>query len=101
MKRTWKPTASGILNIVVGVSGISLVMAISIGYQSLYGLAFLPLAIPPLVGGLYALRRRRWWVTLACSIIGFFPIGVAAIILIALSKDEFNKPVSKIVIVNQ
>jgi hypothetical protein len=54
MERTWKPTAAGILCIVVG------------------GILLIPLVVPgimPIVGGIYALRRRRWGVALAGSIV--------------------------------
>ena len=46
-----------------------------------------------IVGGTYALRRKKWGVALAGSIAAFFgqsPLGVAAIIFTALSKNEFE-----------
>ncbi len=51
-----------------------------------------------MTGGIYATHRRKWWLALAGAIasvlaaIPFFgplPVGVAAIILVALSRDEF------------
>lgn len=52
-----------------------------------------------LAGGIYATHRRQWWLALAGAIasvlaaIPFFgplPVGVTAIILVALSRDEFT-----------
>jgi len=51
------------------------------------------LAILTIAGGTYALRRRVWSVGLAGSIVAFFcswAIGIVAIVLIAISKKEFQ-----------
>jgi hypothetical protein len=45
------------------------------------------------VGGIYALRRKRWGLALAGSIAScftFFPCGVPAIIFVAIGKPEFS-----------
>ena len=47
----------------------------------------------PLLGGIYALQRKKWGLALAGSIVailGSTPLGIAATIFIALSKDEFE-----------
>ena len=47
-----------------------------------------------LIGGLYSLQRKRWGWSLAGSVastLGSTPLGIAAIIFIATSRDEFNK----------
>ena len=47
----------------------------------------------PLIGGIYALQRKKWGLALAGSIVailGLTPLGIAATILTALSKDEFE-----------
>jgi hypothetical protein len=52
--------------------------------------ALLVLAV---VGGIDALRRRNWGLALAAAIIVTLPfslLGVAAIVLLALSKEEFT-----------
>jgi hypothetical protein len=61
----------------------------------------IPLAlvsILALIGGIYALLRRMWGLALAGSIaailasiplLGGLPLGIAATILVALSRDEF------------
>jgi hypothetical protein len=46
-----------------------------------------------IVGGIYALQRKIWGLALAGSIAAFFPswiLGIAAIVLTALSKNEFE-----------
>jgi len=49
--------------------------------------------IVAIVGGLYAMQRKIWWLALAGSIAALFPfwfLGLAPLILIALSRDEFE-----------
>jgi hypothetical protein len=108
-KETWMPTTAGILDIIAGSCGIiaSLVFVFVGGI-----LRFVPdvptflfpiftaLAVPiaaigilAIVGGIYALRRKIWGLALAGSIAAFFPswiLGLTAIVLTALSKDEFK-----------
>jgi hypothetical protein len=81
MERTWKPKAAGILCIIAGI--ISLIPATIVGvFFGLWspvsdeiGLIFFAPLIPLLlfgiiqiVGGIYALRRRRWGLALVGSI---------------------------------
>ncbi len=52
-------------------------------------LAFTALAV---TGGIFALQRRRWALALTGAIIAALPfslLGIAAVVLLALSKDEF------------
>jgi hypothetical protein len=45
------------------------------------------------VGGIFAIRRKNWGLALAGAIAGtitFFPVGVPAIIFVALGKGEFE-----------
>jgi len=60
------------------------------------------LAIFPILGGLLALKRKMWGVSLACSIIGLFTLGLLfissglsliALILLIISKQEFQKKI--------
>jgi ABC-type dipeptide/oligopeptide/nickel transport system permease component len=49
------------------------------------------ISILAIIGGIYTLRRKNWGMALAGSIAAFFcscPLGIAAIILIVLSKNE-------------
>jgi len=51
------------------------------------------IALFALAGGIFALLRRKWTWSLICAIaatLSFILLGIPAIILIALSKDEFR-----------
>jgi hypothetical protein len=108
-KETWMPTTAGILDIIAGSCGL----LASLVFISLGGVArFIPdvptflfpiftaLSIPiaaigilAIIGGIYALRRKVWGLALAGSIAAFFPswiLGLTAIVLTALSKNEFD-----------
>jgi len=50
-------------------------------------------AVIPIIGGVFALQRRKWGWALAGSIIAIFAnliLGVLATIFVSLSKDEFE-----------
>ena len=118
---TWKSTAAGILNIVsgaislLGISGVIIIISTLRTSQffldSLYkaGLSWeidfvqailivlaIYLAVTgtlSLIGGLYALHRKRWGWVLAGSItstLGSTPLGIAAIVFTTISKNEFE-----------
>ena len=119
MEKTWMPTVAGILDIVAG--GLSLlglifvILGISVfaiaGSSGLscpvpmptpIGPAFviLIMAIPVLiadilaiVGGIYALKGKKWGWALTGSIaalIAFWPLGIAAIVFTVMSQKEFD-----------
>ncbi|MFC2034175.1 hypothetical protein ACFLTT_02070 [Chloroflexota bacterium] len=115
MEKTWKPTVIGILNIISGVFGLITVVMLTIGVSVIQWIPDIPGFVPgilwiiiiPLVivsilatiSGVYALQRRKWGWVLAGSIASVFastpilrmlPIGLASIILTALSKNEFD-----------
>ena len=92
MERTWKPIAAGILCVIAGVIGLIAAVAVValVGLWSLIsdeiGLTILAPLIPlilfgilPMVGGIYALRRRRWRLALAgsicCPLVAFAILG--------------------------
>lgn len=55
---------------------------------------FTLLGVLSVIGGIFALRRNNWGLALAGAIAGtivFFPVGVPAIVFIALGKGEFEK----------
>jgi hypothetical protein len=121
-QQTWKSTVAGVLNIVsgalslLGISGVIIVIAtlrssqffldafheagfsgLEIGFvQAVLVVVAVFMAIVgtlSLVGGLYALQRKRWGWALAGSIatiLGSTPLGIVAVIFIALSRDEFE-----------
>ena len=96
MKRTWKPTVAGIICIIAGTIGAITVIAVSV--MTLFLMAdnpearlsiddfivkvwmLAPIAVViPIAGGIYALRRRVWGLTLAgaiCALIVFTVAGV-------------------------
>lgn len=121
VKKTWMPTTAGILNIITG--GICAFMAIGIiiaffAVSSINLMLFLPPTEAPflmplvstilivilvlsiaravftIVGGVFALQRRKWGWALAGSIIAIlgntFILGILSTIFIAISKDEFK-----------
>ena len=54
----------------------------------------------PILGGILAIKRKMWGISIACSIIGIFSIGIfftsslfsfIAIIILFISKKEFQK----------
>ena len=109
VKKTWMPTVAGILDIVAGGLSLSVLFLFAIGpmiimplnagtfslnlslfFMVIPGLAIEALAI---VGGVFAIQRRKWRWALAGSIAAAMippPLGIAAIICIVLSKNEFK-----------
>ena len=111
MVKTRKPKIGGILVIISGVLGLLGAINYSVGFGNISGLGrgdippFIPsivlgmsipsiiIAIIALVGGIFAVQRKRWRWALAGSIsavLSFLLLGLPAIILIALSRDEFT-----------
>jgi hypothetical protein len=115
------PTAAGILNIVVGSFsiigflctiftiilinpdfwinwyshgpwGIDIVSFIKIMLWFVASITLI-MGLGALVSGVYALKRSKWGLTLAGSILAivlFMPLGVASTILIVLARHEFE-----------
>lgn len=119
--KTWKPTTAGILNIITGafnvLGAIGLIIAILVISDGTYIMRLLPpaeapflapmintilalalvitilQAVLPIIGGVFALQRKKWGWALAGSItaiLGLFPLGVASTILVSLAKAEFE-----------
>ena len=117
---TWKPTVAGILEIIDGAFSIMGFLVLLIGglvlstgaswagisnsdFEPLtagavgailivLSIVVLALAILELVGGISALQRKRWGLSLAGSIAAAIPgnlMGLLAVIFLAMSKDEF------------
>ncbi len=110
VKKTAKPMIAGILAIVsggfkllvlLGLIVASLVIPVSQGPIFVGNIAILTLIIAVLllilgilavVGGIYALQRKRYSLAFTGAIAAFLPfslLGLASIVLLALSKDEF------------
>jgi hypothetical protein len=80
MERTWKPIAAGILCIIDGLICVIPCILVAFfflfygwgvgaGWLTLAGALLVIVGIMPIVGGIYALRRRRWGLALAGSIL--------------------------------
>ena len=110
METTWKPTTAGILSIIAGVVGVifgillAVLGAVGGGILGMFGLPGLgalaagAMAVPlilgivAIVGGVYAMRRRKWGLALAgtiCSLFTVWFLGIPAIIFVIMGKNEF------------
>ncbi len=117
--RTWKTRAAGVLAIVSGVLAVSQWVAVAVlevlalgwfpmgslaGLGAIVAAAFtiaISMGIVAIVGGIFALKRRRWGLALAGSICAIFavvflpilvnvPLAIAAIVLVVLGRGEFE-----------
>jgi hypothetical protein len=111
LPRTWKPTVAGILMIIAGVTAIVAEIIYStsgdlgifaeiplVKSSASLGGGLLATGTIAIVGGIFAIIRKVWWITIVgviCST--FFTIwqilvmGIISIILIALSRREFKR----------
>jgi len=123
VQKTWKPMVGGILDIVGGALRILGSIAVLIGIMFFIPVAvtggpgpvpemarwlipgaletilviatifLLIVGILPIIGGIYALQRKKWGLALTGSIVAIFGssiMGILATIFIAMSKDEFE-----------
>jgi len=104
---TWKPIAAGILSIMAGffwiigelfislvLGGLSIILDVGILPAFLLWLIGAAIAVPgilAIVGGIFSLRRRQWALALIGSVCAIpSGLGIAATILLALSRREFT-----------
>ena len=112
MNRTWKPIVAGIFAIATGCFKLLAVLGLIIAIIAIRAEAhhyvnevdpvdiLLAIAIPlgilgilSIVGGAFALQRKSWGMALTGSIASLMPfsiLGLVALILTALSRDEFE-----------
>jgi hypothetical protein len=123
VKKTWKSTTGGVLTVVGGVLSLITCLAmivvasvvdssetvldyirdagISTGDIGLVQTILIIVAIffaitaaLALIGGIFALQRKRWGWALAGSIAAilgsWWPLGIAATVFTAMAKDEFK-----------
>ncbi len=115
MDTRWMPTVAGILSIVAGalslagglIAAIILTVVVTVSNNQPQNLGFAAVAIwivaipflaisaVAIAGGVFALRRKLWGLALAGAICTLFTLwawilGIAAIVLIILSKNEFD-----------
>ena len=118
-RRTWMPRAAGVLTIIIGAVGVIEWVAVAVlgilawgwlGMTDFDGLGIIITAVVAImiiigvvdiIGGVFALKRRRWGLALAGSICAFFsfffipvflnvPLAIAAIVLVIMAKGEFS-----------
>jgi hypothetical protein len=104
---TPKPVVAGVFSIIVGAVALLVlslvgILALVIGSVTLpvvgivlaiIGIPLLALPTLALIGGIYAVQRRSWGLALAGSIAAALlsnVLGVASIVLVAVSKREFR-----------
>ena len=96
-----KPVVGGILSIISGVLFIGVAIVIlraEWGEIPLLGLVIAMAyvfigGIMPIVGGIFALKKKQWKLAFAGSIgaiVGFIFCAVPALVLILMSKNEFG-----------
>ena len=64
-------------------------------FYAAIGLLFALVGVLGIVGGIFAIKKKRWGLALAGAIAGtvtFFPCGIPAIIFVTLGKPEFSAP---------
>ena len=109
--KTALPIVAGILTLVSGVCkllGILVVLVIGLIFAAaprvsdrvhpgfifaVIGLFLLVTGVLAVVGAVYNLRRKNWGLSLAGAIAAFLPfnlLGLASIILMAVSRNEFE-----------
>jgi len=116
-QRSALPTAGGVLLLIAGIISLIFWIFVVIGFAAIGAMsAVVPIAgfagaimivcgvveiifsIIALLGGVMAIQRKMWGLALAGSILGLFTFGyfitsilsLVALILIALSKSEFQ-----------
>ena len=111
MEKTRRPINGGILTLLSGALAIFGALNYAVGFSDSPGFGkgdippFVPsiifgvplmsivIGVVALAGGILAVRRKRWKWALAGAIAGalsLLPLGIAAIILVAISRDEFD-----------
>jgi len=115
MNTSSKPIVSGILAIIAGILGLLYAFTLFIGWGVVSGAFDIPgtwaipdfvsaivlawaipqviVSILALIGGIYAVQRKVWGLAITGSIaagLAFLPLGIPAVIITALSRDEFE-----------
>lgn len=116
MKKTVMPVIAGVLSILAGAANILVAFLLFIAMlvvQGVVGFGTVPFWIPfhvpavlfllsfpfiiagitAVIGGIFAVQRRKWGLALAGSIAALFPcgiVGLVSMILLGISRDEFE-----------
>jgi hypothetical protein len=103
MMRTWKPIVAGALSIIAGIIGIGGGAIVSLGGDFVgdsggilgfepFGVPTIILGVVAIIGGIFALRRRVWWLAVTGTIFALpcMPVlGTLAVIFVTLADQEF------------
>jgi len=103
---TWQPLTVGILELVAGIPALIIGIFIAVGlgmvsrafvmipgWVSAIGAPLIVCGLVAIVGGIFALRKKRWAVALAGAILALFcalPLGIAAIVFVILGREQFT-----------
>jgi len=106
MQKTWRPVVAGVLEIVAGALTMLMALAVSlfmpVAAPFRYALMsvgvvtalFLGAGIVAIIGGIFALQRRHWGVSLAGAICALMPpatlLGILSVVFVSLSRDELG-----------
>jgi hypothetical protein len=106
--KTWMPTTAGILCIIAGAICVIFCIVVVVlgrsigaffGFEvvwewSTFAIPSIILGTIAIVGGIFALKRKVWWLALVgaiCAIIGPAGIlGILAIIFVVMGRSEFE-----------
>jgi hypothetical protein len=116
---TWKATTAGILtiiagslNIIIGILAFTLFKTFWDSWSVYFNMPVMPMmgienlsnvletifiiiGIISIIGGIFALKRRLWGLSLTGAILALFPpqiavLGILSIIFVAMGKNEFD-----------
>jgi hypothetical protein len=100
-KNGWMPVTAGILTIIGGTlvffRGLAREsrMGFFPGLGVFLGIMYIIVAILAIVGGIFAVQKKGWGMSLLGGICARFPpatvLGILAIVFIAVGKNEFKK----------
>ena len=111
-EKSWRPVAGGILGIIAGYANILLggvglfkgfvglkllgLAAISSGVGYGLGVALVALGIVSVIGGMFALARRAYPMSVIGSIASLFPspaaiAGTLSVVFVGLGRDDFHR----------
>ena len=115
MEKTSRPVTAGVLNIITGVIGLTWAFTAFFAFFAMtvtldiyipifaefisavvlaVAIISLLLSLLIMISGIFATQRKYWGLVLAGSIaavLALFFLGIPALILVSLSKDEFDR----------
>ena len=101
MKRTWKTVTAGIVGLLAGIP-VTFLYPVYLLVNSLSGrsvnasaILILLIGLPAIIGGILALRRRIWWLTLVAMILSIpaghlSSLGLSAVLDSALQPADID-----------